>query len=82
VNSKKLNLQKQEEIFIRCECGFKIWLVPDLKMMTNAIENHASQHGKIEKNSTKAASEQQRIEIDLIAQTLKAAVDFTENKPL
>jgi hypothetical protein len=83
VNSQiEHNLQKREGIFVRCECGFKILLVPDLNMMTNAIENHAAQHGKIEKDTVKATFDQQRIEVYLIAQTLKAAADFTEEKPL
>jgi hypothetical protein len=79
VNSRiEYNLQKQEGIFIRCECGFEILLVSNLKMMAKAIENHASQHGEREKDPAKAASEQQRIEIDLITQTLKAAAGVTE----
>ena len=49
-------------------------------MMTKAIEAHAAQHEEREKDPIKAASVQQRIETDLIAQTLKAAAGFTENK--
>jgi hypothetical protein len=65
-----------------CECGFEFLLVPDLKMMTRAIEAHAAIHGEWEKDPAKASSEQQRIETDLIAKTLKAAAGSTENKPL
>ena len=76
------NLRKQCGFIIRCECGFEISLVPDLKMISKAIEAHAAQHREGEKDPAKAASEQQRIEIDLIAQALKAAASFTENKAL
>lgn len=65
-----------------CECGFEVLLVPDLKMMTRAIEAHAAIHGEREKDPAKAASEKQRIETDLIAQTLKAAAGAPENKSL
>ena len=51
-------------------------------MMMKAIGTHAAQHGGREKDPVKGASEQQRIEMDLIAQTLQAAADFTENKHL
>ena len=59
--------------FIECECGFKILLVPDLKMMAKAIEAHASQHGERKKDPVKAASEQERIENELVEKTLKEA---------
>jgi hypothetical protein len=51
-------------------------------MMTRAIEAHAAIHGEREKDPAKAASEKQRIETDLIAQTLKAAAGAPENKSL
>ena len=77
------NLRKEGGFFIRCECGFQILLVPDLKMMTKAIEAHAALHGEREKDPVKAISEQERIELDLIAQTLEAAAaGFSENKPI
>jgi hypothetical protein len=76
------NLRKEGGVFIRCECGFEILLVPDVKMMSRAIEAHAALHGEWEKDPAKATSEKQRIEADLIAKTLKAAAAATENKPL
>ncbi len=48
-------------------------LIPDLKMMAKAIETHAALHGKKEKDPAKAASEQERIENDLVTKTLKEA---------
>ncbi len=67
------NLRKEGGFFIRCDCGFQILLVPDLKMMTKAIEAHVALHGEREKDPAKAIFEQERIELDLIAQTLEVA---------
>jgi hypothetical protein len=76
------NLRKEGGFFIRCKCGFQILLVPNLKMMTKAIEAHAALHGEREKDFSKGSSEQQRIELDLIAQTLEAAAKFSKNSYL
>ena len=51
-------------------------------MMAKAIEAHAAKHGEKIKGHSKGALEQQRIEFDLTAKTLKATADFTKNKPL
>ena len=48
------NLRKEGGFFIRCECGFEILMVPDLKMMTIAIEAHAALHGERETTLKKA----------------------------
>jgi len=32
--------------FIKCYCGFKILVVPDLKAMNRAIKNHVAEHNK------------------------------------
>jgi len=58
---------------IRCECGFEILLVPNLKIMTKAIEAHAAEHRKREKDPTKAAFEEERIQAILNAQALSRA---------
>jgi len=71
--STKNYFRKEGGIFIECECGFRILLVPDLEMMAKAIEAHAAQHGEKEKDLAKAVSEEQLIENDLVVQTLKAA---------
>jgi hypothetical protein len=67
------NLRKEGVSFIRCECGFEILLVFDLKMMARAIEAHAALHGEKEKDPKEATSEQERIENALIEQTLNSA---------
>jgi hypothetical protein len=73
------NLPKEGGFCIRCKCGFQILIVPNLRMMTKAIEAHAALHGEREKDPAKDNSEQQRIELDLIAQTLEAAAKISEN---
>jgi hypothetical protein len=69
---QKISLRREGGLFLRCECGFEILLVPHLKMMTKAIEAHAAMHGEWEKDPAKAASEQQRIETALTAKTLSS----------
>lgn len=66
-------MAKKAGPLIRCECGFEILLVPDLKMMTRAIEVHAAEHGKREKDSAKAAFEGERIRAVLNALALNGA---------
>ena len=36
---------------IRCVCGFKILVVPDLKAMNRAIKNHIAEHKKASDDS-------------------------------
>jgi hypothetical protein len=36
---------------IRCECGYGILVVPDLKAMNRAIKNHIAEHKKASDNS-------------------------------
>jgi hypothetical protein len=67
--SKKLTVQKTGPL-IRCECGFEILLVPDLKAMGKAIEDHAAEHAKKEKDPGKAVFEESRIQSLLIVQVL------------
>ena len=52
---------------ITCDCGFEILVLPDLKAMSQAIEEHVLCH----KNKGAKADEVNRIEEDLIAQLFK-----------
>ena len=51
--STKKKSRKKAGSLIRCECGFEILVVPDLKSMGRAIEDHAAEHAKKEKNIAK-----------------------------
>ena len=72
-NQAKNREAKKPGPLIRCECGFELLLVPDLKMMARAIEAHAAKHGKKEKDPAKAAFEIERIQAFLTAQALSGA---------
>jgi hypothetical protein len=76
LSTKKQQKKKKDSSFIICECGFAILLVPDLKAMSKAIENHALEHANKEKDIAKAAFEEERIQNLLIAQTLDKAATF------
>jgi len=71
--SGKAQVKEKARPMIRCECGFAILLIPDLKAMDRAIDRHAKEHGKKEKDPEKAAFEEERIRCILIAQALNAA---------
>ncbi len=68
-----VNSEKRHSSYIVCECGMKILLVPDLKAMNKAIEEHANAHGKTKENTLDADAEKDRITQLLIAKTLKKA---------
>jgi hypothetical protein len=71
-NQSKKQAKKAGPLII-CECGFEILLIPDLKMMTRAIEAHAAKHGKKVEDPAKAAFEEERIQVFLSAQALNGA---------
>ena len=73
MSTKKEQRKKKASSFILCECGFSILLVPDLEAMSKAIEHHALEHAKKEKDVAKAAFEEERIQNLLIAQALDKA---------
>ena len=54
-------------LVITCGCGFEILVLPDLKAMSQAIEEHVLEH----KNKGAKAAEINKIEEDLIAQLFK-----------
>ena len=53
---------------IKCLCGFRILIVPDLKAMNRAIKNHVAEH-----KQTDCDSEFDSLEEFLTEQILKAA---------
>jgi hypothetical protein len=40
---------------VKCVCGFKILVVPDLKAMNRAIKNHLAKHKKAHTDSVRLA---------------------------
>lgn len=60
---------------VRCECGAEILMVPDVKLMGEAIETHVEFHRRKLKNPGKAEVEAERIRDFLIGQVLDKAGD-------
>jgi len=58
---------------ITCVCGYEILILPDLKIMSQAIDKHVLEH----KNKGATDSETDEIEFELIAQ-LFSEVDESE----
>ena len=58
---------------IRCVCGAEILVVPDLKAMNQAIENHVAEHTKMGKRSGNGQMAPNKLRQFLIGQILTAA---------
>jgi len=58
---------------VKCSCGVKIMLVPNAKIMSEAIEAHVAKHKQKVKNPKEAEAEAERIREDLIIQVLDMA---------
>lgn len=57
--------------FIKCTCGAKILLLPDLKAMDRAIEAHVAKHQKREKLTAGKTSESDRVRQLLAEQVIE-----------
>jgi hypothetical protein len=57
---------------ITCECGYKILLLPDLKAMNQAIQNHLLKH----KNRGAKDAKAKRIEDALISQIFEKTTEL------
>lgn len=59
---------------IKCgSCGAEIMLVPDVKLMSDAIEAHVAKHKQKVKDAEEAEVEAERIRNDLIVKVLDKA---------
>lgn len=58
---------------IKCFCGAAILLVPNVKVMSEAIESHVAKHLQKVKDSKEAQVEAERIRDDLITKILEKA---------
>jgi len=68
-----INSVKSKLPVIKCECGFEILLVPDLKEMSLVVQKHAQKHKETIKNTEEAEITYCIIEKSLIAQILRLA---------
>jgi hypothetical protein len=72
-SKKKINEKKLPTI--ECSCGAKILLVPDIKLMSKAIEAHVEVHRCEVKNTKDAEAQAQTILDDLITKVLVKACE-------
>jgi len=61
---------------IKCECGAEILMLPKVKMMSKAIEEHVELHKQRLGNSEESDAETDRIRNFLITQVLQRAGDL------
>jgi hypothetical protein len=47
----KVAVHKKRMPLVGCTCGFEILVLPDLKAMNRALNNHVAQHKKVHDNS-------------------------------
>ncbi len=70
-----MNHSKSNLPVIRCRCGFEILLLPNPKMMGDAIEAHADTHRRKLKGQKNAEVEADQIADELIIQALTKACE-------
>ncbi|MCW3996450.1 MAG: hypothetical protein NWE98_09945 [Candidatus Bathyarchaeota archaeon] len=73
VVARKRREKKEPYPSISCLCGAEILLVPDVKLMSKAVEAHALTHKKKMQDSKRAEEEAERIRNHLIAEVLRIA---------
>lgn len=61
---------------IKCSCGAEILLVPNVKLMNEAIEAHILEHTKKCSTPKEAEAEAEQIRDDLIIQVLEKASEM------
>ena len=58
---------------IRCVCGYKILLAPNVKKMNDAVETHVAEHWQKISNPGSITAEEERIRDYLITQVFEEA---------
>jgi hypothetical protein len=73
IGKKKVGDDKELPV-IKCSvCGEEIMIIPDVKLMSAAIEAHVETHKQKVKDRKDAEAEAERIRDDLITQVLEKA---------
>ncbi len=67
-------------VMVRCECGDEILVVPDLKKMDKAIEDHVDLHLQGLKGPACTAVEAERLQDALIVHVLRVASQFEDEQ--
>jgi hypothetical protein len=73
--SRKKKISHTGIPLIKCSCGAEILLVPNVKLMSGAIEAHAQEHTKKIKGAKNAEAEAERVREELIAKVLNKACE-------
>jgi hypothetical protein len=73
--TKKKTRGKERLPTVKCTCGVEILLVPNVMVMSKAIETHAEKHKKKIKDPKEAEAEADRVRDELITQVLGKASD-------
>jgi hypothetical protein len=71
--SKKKIVSNKGLPVIKCSCGYEILLVPDIKVMSKAIDDHVETHSQKVKDPKASKAEAERISDYLIAQVFGKA---------
>ncbi|MFB3889703.1 MAG: hypothetical protein ACE14S_09450 [Candidatus Bathyarchaeia archaeon] len=77
---KKNTELKTQLPLVTCECGAKILLIPQVEVMSRAIESHAGEHRKKEPDPAKAEATARHIRELLIEKTLETAARVQKEK--
>lgn len=73
-HKKSLNSRANRSMaLVKCDCGYKILLIPDLKAMSKAIEDHVLDHLK----KSTDEEETESIRVNLISQVLEKVSEET-----
>jgi hypothetical protein len=70
---KKATVKAKLSVIKCTSCGAEITVVPNVNLMSEAIETHVDQHRSKSKNPSKAETEVDRIRDDLIGQIFDVA---------
>ncbi len=71
--SKKISVNEKLPVIKCCSCGAEIVVIPNVKLMSEAIETHVDMHRSKARNSAKAEAETNHIRDDLISQVFDTA---------
>ncbi len=72
ITKKKINSEFGLSV-VKCFCGSAILLVPNVKLMSKAVEDHVAKHTQKAKNHKEAEVEAERVRDDLITKILEKA---------
>lgn len=73
IGSRKSSISEKVPVIKCCSCGAEIIMIPNVKLMSEAIEAHIEKHRLKMRNCAKAEAELEHIRDDLITQVFDKA---------